>query len=136
MPKSFLDYAFDYMDGQANPVTFADLWNFVKEAAGLTEEEADAKVSRFYTNLILDGRFVTLGENTWDLRVRHTFDKVHIDMKDIYSEVESEEVDNDAEEVGEEAEYNKAFEEKDETPVGDDEALAPETTDVDEEQTL
>ena len=36
------------------------------------------------------GRFVTLGENTWDLRSRHTFDKVHIDMNDVYSDVDSE----------------------------------------------
>ena len=110
MPKSFLDYAFDYMDGQANPVRFEDLWNFVKEAAGLSEEEATLKVSRFYTNLMLDGRFVTLGENKWDLRERHTFDKGHIDMKDVYNDVDV--ADDDPDEAQEEKEYNEVFEEK------------------------
>jgi DNA-directed RNA polymerase delta subunit len=35
---------------------------------------------------MLDGRFVFLGDNLWDLRSRQTFDKVHIDMKDAYSD--------------------------------------------------
>ena len=57
----------------------------------------------------MDGRFVTLGENKWDLRSRHTFDKTHIDMKDVYSEVEIS--DDDNEENEDEEEYNKALEE-------------------------
>ena len=81
----------------------------MKEAE-LSEEAAAKKVSSFYTNLMLDGRFVTLGENNWDLRSRHTFDKVHIDMKDVYSDVEIEEEEAE-EEDEEEKEYNKIFEE-------------------------
>ena len=42
------------------------------------------------TQLTLDGRFVTLGENVWDLRIRHTFDKVHIDMNEVYSDDEED----------------------------------------------
>ena len=38
--------------------------------------------------IILDGRFITVGENNWDLRSRHTFSEVHIDMNDIYAEEE------------------------------------------------
>lgn len=135
MPKSFLDYAFDYMDGQANPVSFTELWNYVKKAAELTDEQAAEKVSRFYTNLILDGRFVTLGENNWDLRVRHTFEKVHIDMKDVYSDDDVSSDAYDPEEDDENEEYNKVFEEEKTIDDNDDEALAPETN-VDEEETL
>ena len=25
----------------------------------------------YYTNITLDGRFITIGENNWDLRSRH-----------------------------------------------------------------
>ena len=60
------------------------------EELGLTQEDRVARVSYFYTQLTLDGRFVTLGENVWDLRIRHTFDKVHIDMNEVYSEDEEE----------------------------------------------
>ncbi|MCQ2776235.1 MAG: DNA-directed RNA polymerase subunit delta [Bacilli bacterium] len=134
MPKSLIDYAFDYLDSNANPVSFADMWAYIKETAGLTEEVAAAKVSRLYTNLMLDGRFVTLGENMWDLRVRHTFDKVHIDMKDVYSDVESS--DDDLEDAEEDKEYNEVFEEKELNEADDDAALAPETTDPEEDETL
>ncbi len=110
MEKSLLDYAFDCVSSHKEAVPFEEIWKYVVEHAGLTPEEADKKVSRFYTNLMLDGRFVTLGENLWDLRSSHTFDKVHIDMKDVYSDVEATD-DSDEEELIEEKEYNEVFEE-------------------------
>ena len=89
MAKSLLDYAFDYVSGQSQQSKFEDIWAYCVKEAGLSEEEAKNKVSRFYTNLMLDGRFVTLGENEWDLRIRHKFEKVHIDMSEVYSDVET-----------------------------------------------
>ena len=112
MAKSLLDHAFDYVSGQNQPSKFQDIWAYCVKEAGLTPEEAAQKVSRFYTNLMLDGRFVTLGENQWDLRVRHKYESVHIDMSEVYSDVET--YDEDSEEEEEEAEYNKAFEDEEE----------------------
>lgn len=118
MPKSLLDHAYDYLCSKPQSVSFAEMWDYIKKAAELTEEQAAEKVSHLYTNLMLDGRFVTLGENQWDLRVRHTFDKVHIDMKDVYSDVET--VDDDLEDEEDEKEYNSAFEEEKPTSENDD----------------
>lgn len=112
MAKSLLDLAFDYISQSKEQVAFKDLWAYVCEQAGLDEETANKKISPFYTNLKMDGRFVTLGENKWDLRSRHTFDKTHIDMKDVYSEVEIS--DDDVEEDEDEKEYNKVLEEESE----------------------
>ena len=109
MAKSLLDHAYDYVSGQKQPSKFQDIWSYCVKEAGLTAEEAAQKVSRFYTNLMLDGRFVTLGENQWDLRSRHKYETVHIDMSEVYSDVET--YDEDSEEEEEEAEYNAAFEE-------------------------
>ena len=110
MSKSLLDLAYVYVSAQSQQSKFQDIWAYCVKEAGLSEEEAAAKVSRFYTNLMLDGRFVTLGENEWDLRIRHKFEKVHIDMSEVYSDVETSY--DDSEEEEEEAEYNKAFEEE------------------------
>lgn len=110
MPKSLLDLTYEFISSQNEPVSFAEICEYIAKESNLTKEELDKKISRFYTNLVLDGRFVTLGENTWDLRSRHTFDKVHIDMKDVYSDVEA--ADDDEEEEIEEKEYNEIFEEK------------------------
>lgn len=63
----------------------------------------------------MDGRFVNLGDNTWDLRKNNTYDKVHIDINDVYSDVEM--TDNDEEEEAELKEEIGAF---DDTPAEDD----------------
>lgn len=109
MSKSLIEYAYDLISSSKGSVNFKEIWAYVKKQAGLSEEEAAKKAGQFFTNMMLDGRFVTLGENEWDLRERHTFDKVHIDMRDVYSDVQTS--DDDFEEVEEDEQYNKAFEE-------------------------
>ena len=128
MAKSLLDYAYDYVSGQSQQSKFEDIWAYCVEQAGLSKEEANNKVSRFYTNLMLDGRFVTLGENEWDLRVRHKFEKVHIDMSEVYADVET--YDEDSEEEEEEAEYNSDFEED----KNKDDDLGSESEEAEEEK--
>jgi len=108
MSKSLIEHAYDFVSEHKDSVNFKDIWAYVVKEAGLSEEQANAKVGQFFTNMMLDGRFITLGENEWDLRERHVFDKVHIDMRDVYSDVQTS--DNDIEEE-EEEEYNKVFEE-------------------------
>ena len=99
MAKPLLEIAYDYISSLETPTSFNDLWDHICTEAGLSSEEAANKVARFYTNLMLDGRFVFLGDNLWDLRTRQTFAKVHIDMKDAYSdEVVSESNEDENEE--------------------------------------
>ena len=100
MNKSNLDVAYEIVKG-VDSISFKALWNAVAQAQNFSEEEKATKVGKFYTNLILDGRFVNLGDNVWDLRERNTFDKVHIDMSECYSE---DEEDLDPEDLQEEKE--------------------------------
>ena len=67
MIKSNLDVAYELVSNKRKPVEFSKLWEEVSQIQGLSEEEAKSKASKFYTALSLDGRFITLGENTWDL---------------------------------------------------------------------
>ncbi|RHM61502.1 MULTISPECIES: DNA-directed RNA polymerase subunit delta [Coprobacillaceae] len=93
---SMVDVAFELMSKKKKAMNFYKLWQEVSEVKGFSEEEAEEKESLFYTNITLDGRFITTGENNWDLRSRHKFNEVHIDMNDIYNdEEESEEVEDD-----------------------------------------
>ena len=93
---SMVDVAFELMPKKKKAMNFYKLWQEVSEVKGFSEEEAEEKESLFYTNITLDGRFITTGENNWDLRSRHKFNEVHIDMNDIYNdEEESEEVEDD-----------------------------------------
>ena len=108
MSKSLIERAYEFVSKHKESVNFKEIWEYVKKEAGLSEEQASAKVGQFFTNMMLDGRFITLGENEWDLRERHVFDKVHIDMRDVYSDVQTSDIDTEDEE---EVEYNKVFEE-------------------------
>lgn len=110
MSKSLIEHAYELIAKNNGPVNFKEIWAYVKEQSGMSEEEAAKKAGQFFTNMMLDGRFVTLGENEWDLRERHTFDKVHIDMRDVYSDVQTS--DDDREEEEEDEEYNEVFEEE------------------------
>ena len=109
MSKSLIEHAYELIAKNNGPVNFKDIWAYVKEQSGMSEEEAARKAGQFFTNMMLDGRFVTLGENEWDLRERHTFDKVHIDMRDVYSDVQTSDDDREEEE---DEEYNEVFEEE------------------------
>lgn len=88
--ESMVDVAYGVLS-QKNSVTgFNELFNDVAEKLELTPEQKADAISNFYTNLSLDGRFVNLGDNQWDLRTNQTYDKVHIDMNDVYSDIEEE----------------------------------------------
>lgn len=102
---SMLEAAQRVLTAEKKEMKFADLWAKVKEELEISPEEEEARIGRFYTDLSMSGTFVVLGENVWDLRSRHTYDKVHIDVNDVYTDVE--ERDTDAVDAAEEAEYNE-----------------------------
>ena len=104
--QSNVDIAFDIISANESPITFADLWAKLCEVNNYTEAEAIRKIGSFYTSLLLDGRFVNLGNNTWDLRSRYKFDKVTLDVNECYSEDEDE-VEIDPEENEEEKEEDE-----------------------------
>ena len=116
MIKSNLDVAYELVSNKRKPVEFSKLWEEVSQIQGLSEEEAKGKASKFYTALSLDGRFITLGENTWDLRSRYTFDKVHIDMNEVYAD----DIEDDEKEVDENASEKELFDDDDDDEDSED----------------
>jgi DNA-directed RNA polymerase subunit delta len=93
--ESKTDIAYRLMKKKKKERNFYDLWEDVKAEIAKTMPEVDLTnidedISFFYTNLTLDGRFVNVGDNKWNLRERVTFDKVHIDMNDIYVDDEED----------------------------------------------
>ena len=129
--KSLLDYGFDVLSASKEPVKFIDLFNKALELSGLELSDADLKIrmSKFYTQLSLDGRFITLTDNYWDLRSRHVFEQVHLDMIDAYSD-EEDDLDEEEEELLRQ-ELGEQEEEKDED--NDDLDFDKPVKDVDDE---
>ena len=94
--ESMTDVAYSILKSTKKTMSFYDLWDKVVEKMRFaSEDEANQLISYFYTNLTIDGRFVNVGDNKWDLRERVPYDKVHIDMNEIYQEDEDEEEDDE-----------------------------------------
>ena len=108
--QSNVDIAYDIVSANSSPITFAELWSKLSEINNYSEQDAARKIGSFYTSLLLEGRFVNLGDNTWDLRSRYKFDKVTLDVNECYSE--DEDVEIDPEEIEEEKEEDESSEEE------------------------
>lgn len=112
--KSLVDYAYEVLETSKEPVTFKVLFDKAYALSGLelSQNELRHKMSSFYTQLSLDGRFIVLTDNNWDLRSRHVYSQIHIDIDDAYSDEEGEEYDAEEaellrEELGEEDEKDE-----------------------------
>ena len=112
--KSMRDCAYDELTTASRSLPFAELYGLVATDLEMTEEEKAAHMGALYTDLTLDG-------NVWDLRSRHTYDKVHISVSDIYDATEADQADVDPEEnegdelaepTGEEGEEGEGNEEE------------------------
>ncbi len=55
---------------------FADLANAVQSYLGDSDEEIRDRLSQFYTDLNVDGSFISLGDNLWGLRTWYPFESI------------------------------------------------------------
>ena len=78
-----------------------DLFTKIVELLGLPKSTIDTKIADYYTSLTTDKRFL-LVDGLWDLRSRHTSDKVLVDATD--EELDEEEEFDESEEMDEELE--------------------------------
>lgn len=99
--ESMVDVAYSILKNGPLSMKFKDMFDEVLKLKDMSEEDGKKVISQFYTNLTLDGRFVDLKDNEWGLRERETYDKVHIDMNAVYSEMDEESKDIDDEELDE-----------------------------------
>ena len=83
---------------------------------GLTEADYTNKIGEFYTSLTTDKRFILLEDGKWDLRSRHTSDKV---IKVIDEDEDEEEIEDEEELIEDETDYFDSVE-NDEDDLDDD----------------
>jgi DNA-directed RNA polymerase subunit delta len=108
MPKSMLELAYEFIVGKKKAVTFKEIWQYVQKQ---TDEKESLQLGRFYKLITLDGRFVALGSNKWDLKEKYTFKELYDDARGVFREVEA------PEEAGEETDedpFNEDGESEDE----------------------
>ncbi|HIT22655.1 MAG TPA: DNA-directed RNA polymerase subunit delta [Candidatus Scybalousia intestinigallinarum] len=90
----------------------ANLFKKIIKLLELPESVFDQKIGDYYTSLTTDKRFILLDDGKWDLRSRHTSDKI--------IKIVDEEDDEDLEAINEEEEEEEEREEFDSIESDDD----------------
>lgn len=80
--KALIEYANDALTLSNGSLNFKDLFDKAISLSDLelTESETKSKMASLYTQLTCDGRFALLDDGKWDLRSRHSFEQVHVNL--------------------------------------------------------
>ncbi len=73
---SLIEIATALFNEQKQSVTFDELITEIKKINGFTDADLKGKLSQFYTDLNIDGRFICIGENQWGLRAWYPYDQI------------------------------------------------------------
>lgn len=65
---SLVDLAYLYLIEENKELNFLEMFNQVAKIKEMSESAKEDKLAQFYTDLNIDGRFITLGSNNWGLK--------------------------------------------------------------------
>lgn len=85
---SMIEVAHAILSQRGDAMSFVDLANAVQEFLGDSDKEIRDRLSQFYTDLNIDGSFISLGDNSWGLRTWYPFES--IDEATIHGEEDEE----------------------------------------------
>ena len=97
------DITYYLLEDSKKSINTADLFKKIIKLLELPESSFDAKIGDYYTALATDKRFILLEDGTWDLRSRHTSDKV-VKLVDSDEEEDEDEEEVEKEEIEDEIE--------------------------------
>ncbi len=96
------DIAVLILENSKRTINTADLYKKIMKLLDLPESSFESKIAEFYTSLSTDKRFILLDNGKWDLRNRHTSDKiVKVATDDEDEEDEEDETPSQVEEIDE-----------------------------------
>ena len=86
-----IEVAYQVLTNNNGSMPFVDLWKDVSQEMGFNQTQFEDNIAQFYTDLSLDGRFLNMSQNTWDLRSRHTYSESVMDTDSIAIDEDDEE---------------------------------------------
>ena len=96
------DITYLLLEESAKPINTLNLFKKIAKLLELPESVIDLKIGDYYTSLATDKRFIMLEDGSWDLRSRHTSDKViKIADEDDEEEDEEEKEENEEDDIEE-----------------------------------
>lgn len=73
---SMIEVVHSVLGDKRQATTFNELVQEIAQVLGLSQEQVNAKIAQFYTDLNIDGRFINLGENRWGLRSWYPYEQI------------------------------------------------------------
>ena len=123
---AMIEVAKAILEQKGEVMTFADILEEVSKFLKISKKELERRIPQFYTDINVDGEFISLGENSWGLRTWYPVDSIdevlthENDELDIIPSISPDGFD-DYEDVALEEEFKEELEEEDETePVEGD----------------
>jgi len=93
MSRSLVEEAYQIISESKGKIPFVELLGKIGKNLGIGEEDLLKKAGTFYTDMLLDGRFVVVDDNQWDLKTRHiSSEYIHDDVTELMEDEGSEDV--------------------------------------------
>ena len=73
---SMIEVAHAILEERADVMDFSDLVNQIQNYLGKSDSEIRDALAQFYTDLNIDGSFISLGDNRWGLRSWYAIDSI------------------------------------------------------------
>lgn len=77
---AMIDIASLILESEKKALDFRDIFDRVAELKGFSESEKDTWISQYYTDLNIDGRFLTKGSNLWGLKKWYPVEDIDEDI--------------------------------------------------------
>ncbi|MCR8969953.1 DNA-directed RNA polymerase subunit delta [Facklamia sp. 7083-14-GEN3] len=73
---SLIEVAYAILEEKGEAIDFTQLLLDIQSYLEVSDEFIEAKMIRFYTDLNIDGRFISVGDNRWGLRSWYAVDEI------------------------------------------------------------
>ncbi|MDR0123894.1 MULTISPECIES: DNA-directed RNA polymerase subunit delta [Bacillus] len=134
---SLVELAYEIFRDSKTPITFSELIDEMIRLQGIQKSDLDDRLAQFYTDLNIDGRFISLGDQRWGLRSWYPVDQIEeevqpaVKTKAKKKKTKAAVVEEDFDEIEEEEEIEELEEDID--LVEDDDDLDLDEEEVDED---
>lgn len=88
---SMIEVAHAILTQKADVMDFSDLVNQIQKYLEKSDSEIRDSLAQFYTDLNIDGRFISLGDNRWGLRSWYAVDSINEEVNHGIEDEEDEE---------------------------------------------
>ncbi|MGM0815604.1 DNA-directed RNA polymerase subunit delta [Bacillus zhangzhouensis] len=134
---SLVELAYEIFRDSKTPITFSELIDEMIRLQGIQKSDLDDQLAQFYTDLNIDGRFISLGDQRWGLRSWYPVDQIEeevqpaVKTKAKKKKTKAAVVEEDFDEIEEEEEIEELEEDLDLVEADDDLDLDEEEVDED-----